>query len=70
MDLGFPDLSGHFEMQNISEIENLVKLISKLSALEKIIFILDHNINGRENITILNIPASLENSSPKTDTNT
>ncbi len=33
MDLGFPDLSGHFEMQNISEIENLVKLISKLPGL-------------------------------------
>jgi len=33
VDLGFPDLSGHFEMQNISEIENLVKLISKLPGL-------------------------------------
>ena len=52
------------------KITILNKAISKCIALQNIIFILDHNINGRENITILNIPASLENSSPKTDTNT
>ena len=33
MDLEFQDLSGHFKMQNITEIENLIKLISKLPGL-------------------------------------
>ena len=33
MDLEFQDLSGHFKMQNINEIENLIKLISKLPGL-------------------------------------
>ena len=31
--LVFPVLSGHFKMQNIDEIENLIKLISKLPGL-------------------------------------
>ena len=29
----FQDLNGHFKMQNINEIENLIKLISKLPGL-------------------------------------
>mgnify|MGYP001208346862 FL=1 len=33
MDLEFKDLSGPFKMQNINEIENLIKLISKLPGL-------------------------------------
>jgi recombination protein RecR len=33
MDLEFQDLSGPFKMQNINEIENLIKLISKLPGL-------------------------------------
>ena len=34
MDLEFQDLNGHFDlMQNISEINNLIKLISKLPGL-------------------------------------
>ena len=33
MDLEFQDLSGRFKMQNIEEIENLIKLISKLPGL-------------------------------------
>ncbi len=33
MVLGFQDLSGHFKMQNINEIDDLIKLISKLPGL-------------------------------------